>query len=89
MVGATQEGFERAKPFLETMGKRIVHCGQLLRILVCRADPLPLGGNGLGLAAKISNNLLLAISMVGVSEAMLLGRKLGVDVKVLADIINR
>ena len=58
----------------------------------CLSDELtslPTGGNGLGLAAKISNNLLLAISMVGVSEAMLLGRKLGVDVKVLADIINR
>lgn len=72
MVGGSDEGFARAKPVLETMGKRIVHCGR----------------NGLGLAAKISNNLLLAISMIGTSEAMLLGRSLGVDVKVLADILN-
>lgn len=72
MVGASAELFERVKPVLALMGKNIVHCG----------------GAGTGQVAKICNNLLLGISMIGVAEAMNLGAALGIDPKVLAGIIN-
>lgn len=72
MVGGTEEAFEKAKPVLQAMGKNIVYCG----------------GNGNGQVAKVANNMLLGISMVGVAEAMNLGVKLGMDPKILAGIIN-
>jgi len=72
MVGAEPALFERIKPVLAQMGKNIVHCG----------------GSGTGQVAKICNNMLLGISMVGVAEAMNLGVALGIDPKVLAGIIN-
>src|SRR5579871_3276883 len=72
MVGADEALFARLKPVLEHMGRAIVHCG----------------GPGTGQVAKICNNLLLGISMIGVSEAMSLGAALGIDPKVLAGIIN-
>jgi len=72
MVGGTSPAFEKAKPYLEKMGKNIVHCGN----------------NGNGQVVKICNNMLLAIGMIGTSEAMNLGKKLGMDPKLLASIIN-
>lgn len=72
MVGGEQADFERARPVLAAMGKNIVHCG----------------GTGNGQVAKVANNLLLGISMIGVAEAMSLGVKLGMDAEVLAGIIN-
>jgi 3-hydroxyisobutyrate dehydrogenase len=72
MVGAAPELFAAVQPVLAKMGKNIVHCG----------------GSGNGQVAKICNNMLLAISMIGVSEAMTLGVALGMDAKVLAGIIN-
>jgi 3-hydroxyisobutyrate dehydrogenase len=72
MVGATQTLFDRIEPLLLAMGKNIVHCGP--------------AGNGQ--AAKICNNMLLGISMVGVAEAMSLGVALGLDPAVLAAVIN-
>jgi 3-hydroxyisobutyrate dehydrogenase len=54
------------------MGKNIVHCG----------------ASGTGQVAKICNNMLLGITMIGVAEAMNLGAALGIDPKVLAGIIN-
>ncbi|GAA5977529.1 hypothetical protein JCM11641_000989 [Rhodosporidiobolus odoratus] len=72
MVGGEAAAFERAKPFLEMMGSRSIHCGT----------------NGTGLAAKICNNLLLGISMVGTAEAMLLGKSLGLSPELLAGILN-
>jgi 3-hydroxyisobutyrate dehydrogenase len=72
MVGGSAEHFERAKPILGAMGKNIVHCGD--------------AGNGQ--VAKVANNMLLGISMIGVAEAMALGVSLGMDAKVLAGIIN-
>jgi 3-hydroxyisobutyrate dehydrogenase len=72
MVGATPELFARVQPVLAKMGKNIVHCGD----------------SGNGQVAKICNNMLLAISMIGVSEAMSLGVSLGIDAKVLAGILN-
>ena len=72
MVGATPELFATLQPVLAQMGRNIVHCGEV----------------GTGQIAKICNNLLLGISMVGVSEAMALGDALGIDTQVLAGIIN-
>ena len=72
MVGADPEHFARLKPILAQMGKNIVHCGEL----------------GTGQIAKMCNNLLLGISMIGVSEAMALGNSLGIDARVLAGVIN-
>jgi len=72
MVGASAEQFAAIKPVLSHMGKNIVHCG----------------ASGNGQVAKICNNMLLAISMIGVAEAMNLGVALGIDPKVLAGIIN-
>jgi 3-hydroxyisobutyrate dehydrogenase len=72
MVGGEADVFERIAPLLRHMGKNIVHCG----------------GAGTGQVAKICNNLLLGISMIGVSEAMNLGAALGIEPKVLAGIIN-
>lgn len=72
MVGASEALFASIEPVLQCMGRRIVHCGDV----------------GNGQVAKICNNLLLGISMIGVSEAMALGTKEGIDPKVLADIIN-
>lgn len=72
MVGGTDADFASAKSILAAMGKNIVHCG------AC----------GNGQAAKVANNMLLGISMIGVAEAMALGVSLGMDAKVLAGIIN-
>lgn len=72
MVGGSSEVFEKIAPVLRQMGKNIVHCGE----------------SGTGQVAKICNNLLLGITMIGVSEAMNLGTALGIDAKVLAGIIN-
>ncbi|HEX3943975.1 MAG TPA: 3-hydroxyisobutyrate dehydrogenase [Rhizomicrobium sp.] len=72
MCGGNQSAFERAKPILEKMGKRIVLAG----------------GAGAGQAAKICNNMLLAISMIGTCEAFVLGEKLGLDPQKLFDIAS-
>ena len=72
MVGGDAAVFRQITPVLRHMGKNIVHCGE----------------SGTGQVAKICNNLLLGISMIGVSEAMNLGSALGIDAKVLAGIIN-
>jgi 3-hydroxyisobutyrate dehydrogenase len=63
MVGGTDNHFKRAEPILSLLGKKIVHAG--------------VGGSGQ--AAKICNNLLLGISMIGVSEAFALAEKLGLE----------
>jgi 3-hydroxyisobutyrate dehydrogenase len=72
MVGGTEEAFEKVKPTLQLMGKNITYCG----------------GSGNGQVVKIANNLVLGISMIGVSEAMNLGIKLGMDPKILASVLN-
>src|SRR5580693_5893898 len=52
MCGGEEKAFAAAKPVLEKMGKKIVHCG----------------GDGAGQAVKICNNMMLAVSMIGVCE---------------------
>lgn len=70
MVGGTDANFERAKPILEVMGKKIVHAGKA----------------GTGQAAKMCNNMLLGISMIGVCETFNLANKLGLEAKKLYEI---
>jgi len=72
MVGADEALFETLRPVLSGMGKNMVRCGE----------------TGTGQIAKICNNLLLGISMIGVAEAMKLGETLGIDPTKLASIVN-
>jgi 3-hydroxyisobutyrate dehydrogenase len=72
MCGGDDRAFAAAKPVLEKMGKKIVHCG----------------GAGAGQAAKICNNMILGISMIAVSEAFALGEKLGLSHQALFDVAS-
>jgi 3-hydroxyisobutyrate dehydrogenase len=72
MVGGSADDFAVAEPVLAAMGKRIVHCGS----------------SGLGQAAKVCNNLILGITMIGVSEAFVLGEKLGLTNQALFDVAS-
>jgi 3-hydroxyisobutyrate dehydrogenase len=72
MCGGEDKAFAAAKPVLENMGKRIVHCG----------------GAGAGQAAKICNNLILGISMIAVGEAFALAEKLGLSHQALFDVAS-
>lgn len=72
MVGGTERAFERAKPVLDGMGKNIFHAG----------------GPGNGQAAKLCNNMMLAVQAIGVCEGFLLAEKLGLDAQKLYDIAS-
>jgi 3-hydroxyisobutyrate dehydrogenase len=72
MVGGNAETFRRVEPLLMQMGSRAVHCGE----------------SGAGQAAKICNNMLLGISMIGVCEAFVLADKLGLDRTRLFDVAS-
>jgi len=72
MVGSEADAFAAAKPILEQMGKKVVHCG----------------GAGAGQAAKICNNMILGISMIGVGEAFALAEKLGLSHQALFDVAS-
>ena len=73
MVGGSSEHFELAKPLLEKMGKNIFHAGEV----------------GAGQIAKVCNNMLLSILMVGTSEALQLGIDNGMDPTVLSEIMSK
>jgi 3-hydroxyisobutyrate dehydrogenase len=70
MVGGTKAAFARAQPILAAMGKAVIHAGD--------------AGNGQ--AAKICNNMLLAIHMIGTCEAFAMAEKLGLDAQTFYDI---
>jgi len=72
MAGGAKEAFDRAEPILSKMGKKVVHCGEA----------------GAGQAAKICNNMILGISMIGVAEAFVLGEKLGLSHQALFDVAS-
>jgi 3-hydroxyisobutyrate dehydrogenase len=72
MCGGDDKSFVAAKPVLEKMGKKIVHCG----------------GVGAGQAAKICNNMILAVSMIAVSEGFALAEKLGLSHQALFDVAS-
>ncbi len=70
MVGGDAADLDAARPMLENMGARIVHCG----------------GAGLGQAAKVCNNMILAVSQIAVAEAFVLGERLGLSHEALFDV---
>ncbi len=73
MVGGSDAAFQCAEPILQAMGKTIVHAG----------------ASGNGQAAKICNNMMLGIAMIGTCEAFALAGKLGLDAQKLFDISSR
>jgi enoyl-CoA hydratase len=72
MVGAREEDFAAAAPPLEAMGRRVVLCGP----------------SWAGQAAKLCNNLILGVSMIAVSEALVLGERLGLSNQALFDVAS-
>ena len=72
MVGGESSSVAKIKPYLNDMGKTVFNTGAI----------------GTGSVAKLCNNMLLAICMLGTSEAILMGERLGVDPKMITDIIN-
>lgn len=71
IVGGAVEAYELAKPILSVMGKNVFHAGD----------------HGSGQVAKICNNMLLAVHMIGTAEALQMGVDNGLDPKVLSDIM--
>ena len=72
MVGGDRAVFEKARPFFETMGKRLYYCG----------------GAGLGLQAKLTQNLILSNILMAFNEGMVLAAKAGLDLKLMLDILE-
>jgi 3-hydroxyisobutyrate dehydrogenase len=72
MCGGDEKSFAAAKPVLEGMGKKIVHCG----------------GAGAGQGVKICNNMVLAVSMIAVGEAFALAEKLGLSHQAVFDVVS-
>ena len=72
MVGGGSEDFERAKPLFEVLGKTIVH----------------VGGTGAGQVVKACNQVVVALTIEAVSEALVLGSKAGVDPAVIIQVLS-
>jgi 3-hydroxyisobutyrate dehydrogenase/2-hydroxy-3-oxopropionate reductase len=72
MIGGDQEVFNKVKPYLEPMGKRLYYCG----------------GPGMGLQAKLSQNLILSNILMAFNEGMVLATKGGVEPKLMLDILE-
>ncbi|MER8380840.1 3-hydroxyisobutyrate dehydrogenase [Mesorhizobium sp. M1399] len=72
MAGGSKDAFAKAEPILKPMAGRIVHCGD----------------DGAGQAAKICNNMILGISMIGVAEAFVLAEKLCLSHQALFDVAS-
>lgn len=72
MAGGSNEAFLKAEPILKPMAGKVVHCGD----------------DGAGQAAKICNNMILGISMIGVAEAFVLAEKLGLSHQALFDVAS-
>jgi 3-hydroxyisobutyrate dehydrogenase len=73
MVGGSVEGFARAQPFLEDMGKAVIHAG----------------ASGAGQAVKMCNNLILGATMIATCEGFALAEKLGLDAQTFYDIASK
>src|ERR1044071_3306495 len=72
MCGGDEKSFAAARPVLENMGKKIVHCG----------------GAGAGQGVKICNNMVLAVSMIAVGQAFALAEKLGLSHQAVFDVVS-
>jgi 2-hydroxy-3-oxopropionate reductase len=73
MVGGDAAGLDRARPVLDVLGGSVVHCGPA----------------GAGQVVKACNQVLVAITITGVSEALVLGAKQGVPPDVILDVLQR
>ena len=73
MVGANEENFKLVLPLLESMGKKVVHAGDV----------------GAGQAAKICNNMILGTTMIALSESFTMAKKLGLDQKTFFEISSK
>lgn len=71
MIGGTEAAFLKASPFLQAMGKTLIHAGDA----------------GSGQAAKICNNMILGSSMIAVSEAFVLAAELGLTPQKLQEVV--
>ena len=72
MVGGEAEAFERGRAVLEPMAGKIIHCGD----------------SGAGQAAKVCNNMVLAVQQIAIGEAFVLAEHLGLDMQSLFDVIT-
>lgn len=72
MVGGAADALEQARPVLDAMAGKIIHCGD----------------SGAGQAAKLCNNMLLAVQQIAVGEAFVLAEKLGLSAQSLFDVIT-
>src|SRR3984885_4735569 len=72
MVGGDSEALRRAHPILEPMAGKIIHCGAA----------------GTGQAAKVCNNMVLAVQQIAIGEAFVLAEKLGLSAQALFDVIT-
>ncbi|MGM0584624.1 MAG: 3-hydroxyisobutyrate dehydrogenase [Pseudomonadota bacterium] len=72
MAGGSEESFAKAKPLFDVMGAKAVHCGE----------------GGAGQSAKICNNMILGITMIGVCEAFNLADKLGLSRQAMFDVVS-
>ncbi|PIE09938.1 MAG: 3-hydroxyisobutyrate dehydrogenase [Rhodobacterales bacterium] len=72
MCGGSKEAFDKVSPLLDVMGQKAVHCGDA----------------GAGQAAKICNNMILGITMIGTCEAFALADKLGLDRQAMFDVVS-
>jgi 3-hydroxyisobutyrate dehydrogenase len=72
MVGGEPEALERARPVLDPMASKVIHCGS----------------SGAGQAAKLCNNMVLAVQQIAVGEAFVLAEKLGLSAQSLFDVIT-
>ncbi len=72
MIGGDQAVFEKVRPYLEAMGKRLYYCG----------------GPGMGLHAKLSQNLILSNILQAFNEGMVLATKAGVEPELMLDILD-
>lgn len=72
MVGGDKEAFERVRPVLEVMGKSITHCGPV----------------GCGQLTKLCNQILVSVTLLAVSEALVFARKSGLDAQIMVDAVK-
>ena len=72
MCGGSEDSFAKAKPLFDIMGQKAVHCGD----------------GGAGQSAKICNNMILGITMIGTCEAFALADKLGLDRQAMFDVVS-
>jgi 3-hydroxyisobutyrate dehydrogenase-like beta-hydroxyacid dehydrogenase len=72
MIGGNEQVYEKVKPYFEPMGKRLYYCG----------------GSGMGLQAKLTQNLILSNILTAFNEGMVLATKGGIEPKLMLDILD-